>query len=58
MTQVEYDQAMADLTSFLVFMAEPVREDRFKLGVIVLLFFGVFTIFAWRLNAAYWKDIK
>jgi ubiquinol-cytochrome c reductase cytochrome c1 subunit len=58
MTPVEYDQAMADLTSFLVFMAEPVREDRFKLGVIVLLFFGVFTIFAWRLNAAYWKDIK
>jgi ubiquinol-cytochrome c reductase cytochrome c1 subunit len=58
MTQVEYDQAMADLTSFLVFMAEPVRDDRFRLGVIVLLFFGVFTIFAWRLNAAYWKDIK
>ncbi|WP_334118339.1 cytochrome c1 [Limnobacter sp.] len=58
MNQVEYDQAMADLTSFLVFMAEPVREGRFKLGVIVLLFFGVFTIFAWRLNAAYWKDIK
>lgn len=58
MTQVEYDQAMADLTSFLVFMAEPVREDRFKLGVIVLLFFGIFTVFAWRLNAAYWKDIK
>jgi len=58
MTQVQFDQAMADLTSYLVFMAEPVREDRFKLGVIVLLFFGVFTIFAWRLNAAYWKDIK
>ena len=58
MTAVEYDQAMADLTSFLVFMAEPVREDRFKLGVIVLLFFGVFTVFAWRLNAAYWTDIK
>lgn len=58
MTTVEYDQAMADLTSFLVFMAEPVREDRFKLGVIVLMFFGVFTVFAWRLNAAYWKDIK
>ena len=58
MNQVQYDQAMADLTSFLVFMAEPVRADRFKLGVIVLLFFGVFTIFAWRLNAVYWKDIK
>jgi ubiquinol-cytochrome c reductase cytochrome c1 subunit len=58
LSQVEYDQAMADLTNFLVFMADPIREDRFKLGVIVLLFFGVFTLFAWRLNAAYWKDIK
>lgn len=58
LNQVEYDQAIADLTNYLVYMADPVREDRFKLGVIVLLFFGVFTIFAWRLNAAYWKDIK
>lgn len=58
MNQVEYDQAMADLTSFLVYVADPVREDRFKLGVIVLLFFGVFSVFAWRLNASYWKDIK
>lgn len=58
MNQVEYDQAMADLTSFLVYVADPVRGDRFKLGVIVLLFFGVFSVFAWRLNASYWKDIK
>lgn len=54
----QYDQAMADLTSFLTFMAEPGRNDRVRLGVIVLMFFGVFTIFAWRLNAAFWKDIK
>lgn len=58
MNKAEYDQAMADLTSFLVFMGEPMRDDRFRLGVIVLLFFGVFTVFAWRLNASYWKDIK
>lgn len=58
MSKVEYDKAMADLTSFLVFMGEPMRADRFRLGVIVILFFGVFTVFAWRLNAAYWKDIK
>ncbi|MEY3572957.1 MAG: Cytochrome family, partial [Pseudomonadota bacterium] len=24
----------------------------------VLLFLAVFFLFAWRLNAAYWKDIK
>ncbi|HEY1057411.1 MAG TPA: cytochrome c1 [Limnobacter sp.] len=58
MAPAEYDRAIAELTSFLVYMGEPARQDRFRLGVIVLLFFGVFTIFAWRLNAAYWKDIK
>ena len=58
MSKPEFDQAMADLTNFLVFMGEPMRSDRIRLGVIVLLFFGVFTVMAWRLNAAYWKDIK
>jgi ubiquinol-cytochrome c reductase cytochrome c1 subunit len=24
----------------------------------VLLFLGMFTVVAWRLNAAYWKDVK
>ena len=24
----------------------------------VLLFLGLFTLIAWRLNAAYWKDVK
>lgn len=58
LTPNEYDKMVADLTSFLVFMSEPVRNDRVRLGVIVLLFLGVFTVFAWRMNAAYWKDIK
>jgi ubiquinol-cytochrome c reductase cytochrome c1 subunit len=39
-------------------MAEPVRSQRTQLGVWVLLFLGVFSVIAWRLNAAYWKDIK
>jgi hypothetical protein len=29
-----------------------------RVGVWVLLFLLVMTIFTWRLNAAYWKDIK
>jgi ubiquinol-cytochrome c reductase cytochrome c1 subunit len=39
-------------------MAEPVQNNRVRLGVWVLLFLGVFTIVAWRLNAAFWKDVK
>jgi ubiquinol-cytochrome c reductase cytochrome c1 subunit len=55
---VEYDQAVADLVTYLDWMAEPAQNQRKRLGVWVLLFLGVFTVFAWRLNAAFWKDIK
>ena len=33
------------------------RIHRVRVGVWVLLFLGVFTVIAWRLNAAFWKDI-
>jgi len=49
---------MGDLVSYLQWMGEPVQNTRVRVGVLVLLFLGLFTFFAWRLNAAYWKDIK
>ncbi len=58
MTQPQYDEAMGDLVNYLQWMAEPIQTTRVRVGVWVLLFLGVFTFFAWRLNAAYWKDIK
>jgi ubiquinol-cytochrome c reductase cytochrome c1 subunit len=58
MTQAEYNQAVADLVAFLQWMGEPAQGQRVRLGVWVLLFLAVFTLFAWRLNAAYWKDVK
>ncbi|WP_137925322.1 cytochrome c1 [Cupriavidus sp. 2SB] len=58
MSTQEYDQAAADLVNYLNWMAEPAQSRRKRLGVWVLLFLGVFAIFAWRLNAAYWKDVK
>ena len=54
----EYDQAAADLVNYLNWMAEPEQSHRKRLGVWVLLFLGMFTVFAWRLNAAYWKDVR
>ena len=54
----QYDNAVADLVAYLQWMGEPAQKQRFRLGVLVLLFLGVFTIFAWRLNASYWKDVK
>ena len=54
----DYDNAVGDLVAFLQWMGEPHQSQRTRLGVWVLLFLGVFTVIAWRLNAAYWKDIK
>jgi ubiquinol-cytochrome c reductase cytochrome c1 subunit len=54
----EYDSAIADLVAYLQWMAEPMQTQRTRLGVGVLLFLAIFTFIAWRLNAAFWKDVK
>ena len=57
MTPQQYDQAIGDLVGYLQWMDEPAQNPRVRVGVWVLLFLGVFTVIAWRLNAAYWKDV-
>jgi len=54
----EYDEAVADLVAYLQWMGEPSQGQRVRVGVWVLLFLAMFTVIAWRLNAAYWKDVK
>jgi ubiquinol-cytochrome c reductase cytochrome c1 subunit len=54
----EYDAAVADLVGYLQWMAEPAQNTRVRVGVWVLLFLTIFTLIAWRLNAAFWKDVK
>jgi ubiquinol-cytochrome c reductase cytochrome c1 subunit len=58
MTAPQFDAATADLVAYLDWMAEPARETRKKLGVVVLLFLSLFTFLAWRLNSSYWKEVK
>ena len=54
----EYDKAVGDLVAYMQWMAEPVQHQRQQIGVWVLLFLGLFTFVAWRLNKVFWKDIK
>jgi len=54
----QYDEAVGDLVAYLQWMGEPEQGHRVRLGVWVLIFLGLFTVIAWRLNAAYWKDVK
>jgi ubiquinol-cytochrome c reductase cytochrome c1 subunit len=58
LSPLQYDQNVADLVNYLRWMGEPAQNHRVRIGVWVLLFLGLFTLIAWRLNAAYWKDIK
>ena len=58
MSPQEYDSAIADLVAYMQWMGEPQQGQRVRLGVFVLLFLAMLTVIFWRLNAAYWKDIK
>ncbi|GAB2878483.1 ubiquinol-cytochrome c reductase [Microbulbifer echini] len=58
MTPDEFDQAMYDLVNFMEYIAEPMAEDRKRIGFYVLAFIFVFFIFAWLLNREYWKDVQ
>lgn len=58
MSPLAYDQAVGDLVAFMQWMSEPVQNSRVRLGIIVLIFLAVLTFFAWRMNAAFWKEVK
>jgi ubiquinol-cytochrome c reductase cytochrome c1 subunit len=57
MTRSEYETFVADLVNYMDYMAEPVRNTRIHLGIVVLLFLGVLFVFAYALKRDYWKDL-
>lgn len=58
LNKLDYDKAVGDLTGFLVWMGEPDAAFRKQLGVLVLIFLGLFLLpCAWWLNHTYWKDL-
>ena len=44
--------------AYLTFMSDPSAKERTRLGVWVLMFLSLLTVFAWWLNREFWKDIK
>ena len=57
MTPEEFDSAMADLVNFLDYIGEPIKQERKRLGVWVLLFITFFGFVAYLLKKEYWKDV-
>ena len=57
MGRVEYETFAADLVNYLDYMAEPSRNTRINIGIVVLLYLGVLFAFAYWMKRAYWKDV-
>ena len=54
----DYDKLIADLVNYLVFMSEPARETRIRMGYAVLIFLGVLFVPVYLLKKEYWKDVR
>jgi len=57
MSTAEYDNAMRDLTAFMVYMGEPAQLVRYELGIYVLLFLVLLFLVAYPMKKEFWKDI-
>ncbi len=56
LTPEEYDQVVYDLSNFLYYIAEPVRLERQRIGVYVLLFLAFFYVLTYLLGREYTKE--
>ena len=57
MTNEEFDSAIRDLTNFMVYLAEPAKLVRYRIGLWVTIFMVLFTILAYFLKKEYWRDV-
>ena len=57
LSPVEYKAFVADLVNYLDYMAEPVRNERINIGIVVMIYLGVLFVFAYALKRNYWKDV-
>jgi ubiquinol-cytochrome c reductase cytochrome c1 subunit len=57
LTPQQYDKAVTDLVNFLDYVGEPIKLKRERIGVFVILFLSILTIFLYLLKREYWKDV-
>lgn len=57
MTPDEFDDAMADLTNFLVYVGEPIQQERKRVGAWVLLYLLGAAVLFYLLKREYWRDV-
>ncbi|WP_083503864.1 cytochrome c1 [Legionella nautarum] len=55
MSQQQFDNLLEDLVGFLVYVSEPAQLIRYRIGIGVLAFLGVFLLVTYSLKKLYWK---
>ena len=57
LNEAEYKAAVTDLVNFMVYMAEPIRLERQRIGIFVMFFLMIFFVIAYMLKKEFWKDV-
>ncbi len=54
----EFQALVYDLVNFMAYVGDPIKVQRERMGVAVILFLLALLVFAYLLKREYWKDIK
>ncbi len=58
MSPAEYDNYVRDTVNFLSYIAEPIKETRFRMGIWVMFFLTALFFVMLGLKKEIWKDVK
>jgi ubiquinol-cytochrome c reductase cytochrome c1 subunit len=57
MSPAEYQAFVADLVNYMDYMAEPTRNERVRLGIVVMMYLAVLFVLVYALKRMYWKNL-
>jgi len=57
MTTEEFKESMKNLTNFLSYMSDPIKEERKYIGKFVILYLLIFTVLSYLLYREFKKDV-
>lgn len=57
MNEAEFNSAVQDLVTFLAYVSEPAQLVRYDMGIGVIIYLGIFLVFAYLLKKTYWRRL-
>jgi ubiquinol-cytochrome c reductase cytochrome c1 subunit len=57
LSEEQFDTMVNEIVNFLVYVGEPVKQERERIGKYVLFYLFMFLVIAYLLKKEYWKDV-